>query len=186
MFYETATKQERNGNETATKQEELNIINANNANKITAAAITGEDVPTTSPKAEGEDVPTTSSKADAAVEEVISVMTELYFKYTGKMANAMDFVCMQEIADITTDKELISGTMRLTNEKFVPKFSGDKIKSFKYFTFALKEAVERERVRKNAAYTGSNKTVADGKSVKDSEGFEGITEETFNDRLNGL
>ena len=159
---ETATKQEENSNETATKQEELNIINANNANKTADDACAGEDVPTTSPKAEmGEDVPTTSPKAETDARKAMKVMENLYCQYTGRMINPLDFAVMSEIVELTTDERLIGDTMKQTKERFIPKFKGDKIRSFKYFEPSLKEAAEKERVKKNAAYTGSIDNASD-------------------------
>ena len=158
-------------------------------NKIAAAdARAGEDVPTTSPIAEpGEDVPTTSPEAEVAVERALKLMENLYFKYTGRMVNSMDLVCMQEIAELTADEKLIGETMKLTKQKYMPKFSGDKIKSFKYFTFALKEAAEKERVRKNAVCAGGiAENVSNGKSFKNRGVLGQISEEEFNRRLGKL
>ena len=148
----------------------------------------GEDVPTTSPIAEpGEDVPTTSPEAEVAVERALKLMENLYFKYTGRMVNSMDLVCMQEIAELTADEKLIGETMKLTKQKYMPKFSGDKIKSFKYFTFALKEAAEKERVRKNAVCAGGiAENVSNGKSFKNRGVLGQISEEEFNRRLGKL
>lgn len=142
----TIKERQENDKRTIGEQKELMLINAKNDNTIKAAAIVGEDVPTTSPQKLSEDVPTTSSAADADIEKAINLMSKLYSKYTGRLANSVDYVAMQEIAEITTDEELITNTIALIDSKYKPKFSGDKIKSFKYFTFGLKEAVEKAKV----------------------------------------
>lgn len=155
----TIKERQENDKRTIGEQKELIITNAKNANTIKEAAIVGEDVPTTSPQKLSEDVPTTSSAADADIEKAIKLMSNLYFKYTGRMANAVDYVAMQEIAEITTDEELITSTIALINSKYKPKFSGDKIKSFKYFTFGLKEAVEKAKVVNNYATSGNARDI---------------------------
>ncbi len=176
-----------NDSETIAKQEELNIINANNANKAADDARAGEDVPTTSPSVEaGEDVPTTSPSADDAAERAMKLMEKLYFRYTGRMVNSLDFVAMSEIAELTTDEKLIGSVMKTASERYKPRFEGDKIRSFKYFSLAVKEAAARERVRKNAMCERNNKTFADGKGFKDSGGLKEISEDDFNSRLSCL